>query len=345
MALAGRHAEVQIDLTTSTRRRKDRKSQTNLMVPSMGWRQLGHGSLRRRSAFAQDLQVRWPHGTKAASFGASRQTAQRRASSSSRRARASAASARAAWRACCALAPCLFQFPLEAVRARRGQRLGLERVEEPEGRPREVQLLRASREPHVEPRLRPTRRRVLGQLDGQLEPGLRTTEPANLRCRCTSTRDAFAPTRQAGRRARGTRRVGPGLRRLRRTVERVRLDRVHRGRDKAAARRRGRPRCRGRLDDRLRPARPPRRRREAPRERGVVLFLPAAVAVAARVPCSSRRRRRRRRSWTGAGVNSATAAGAGLSSASFGTSVAARYWYACSMPSLSGNSRSLAACV
>ena len=31
----------------------------------MGWRQLGHGSLRRRSAFAQDLQVRWPQGTSA----------------------------------------------------------------------------------------------------------------------------------------------------------------------------------------------------------------------------------------------------------------------------------------
>ena len=37
--------------------------------------------------------------------------------------------------------------------------------------PRQVQLLRASREAHVEPRERPTRRRVLGQLDGQLRAG------------------------------------------------------------------------------------------------------------------------------------------------------------------------------
>ena len=85
--------------------------------PVDGWRQLGHGSLRRRSAFAQDLQVRWPHGTSAASFGASRQTAQRRASSSSR-ARASAASARAAWRACC----CASRLASSNSRSRRSAR-------------------------------------------------------------------------------------------------------------------------------------------------------------------------------------------------------------------------------
>ena len=62
------------------------------------------------------------------------------------------------------LAPCLFQFPLEAVRARRGQRLGLERVEEAEFGMCQVQLLGSCRKPDVEPRLCPTRRRVLGQL-------------------------------------------------------------------------------------------------------------------------------------------------------------------------------------
>ena len=83
------------------RSRSSPRRRPSFIVPSMGGGSSGTGACAAGRARAGSTS-RWPHGTKAASFGASRQTAQRRASSSSwPRARArSAASARAAWRAC-----------------------------------------------------------------------------------------------------------------------------------------------------------------------------------------------------------------------------------------------------
>ena len=161
----------------------------------------------------------------------------------------------------------------------------------------------------------------LASLMASFEPGLRTTAATTPLPRPrTST---AAPTSPSGRPCTDSPR-GPRPRTCPLNSGAMSLDRVHRGREPLPA---------GAAGDGV--AVVVFRfvlGREAPRQRGVVLFLAPSVAVAAPRSCSSRRRRRRRRSLT---TGSATAAGLASAALVFGAACAIIV-VLFSMPSLSG---------